>query len=405
MGYDFNVEKEPTFRFGQAGFSLVEMIVVTAVFVIVVMIASESFNRIFSRSSTLSQREESNIEGVVALEMFRKDLVQAGFGLPWDFTGASPPAYSEATEDTADDYNDSATASKIPRAFAAGDNLDGATKGTLDKTDYLVLKGSPLTRNVAAQNWTYVNYSSTGKAPKRWSDGNLVDGDRVVVLKRGFSESGYTSKLMHNGNTFFTTYDADGLAAGFRPQVPGEMCFVYGISSDQDPRMPFNRSDYFLKRPSSIPTSCADNTGVLYKGVVNQDDGKISEIPIMDCVADMQVVFGWDINEDGVVDTYSNADGSTVSGTGSTSDIQATMVNAAKLRNMLKLVKVYLMVQDGGKDPTYRNNQKIIVGNEVLGEESLTKKYEVAELDAKKWTNYRWKIYRIVVTPKNLKAQ
>ncbi len=38
----------------------------------------------------------------------------------------------------------------------------------------------------------------------------------------------------------------------------------------------------------------------------------------MDCVADMQVVFGWDIDKDGDIDTYSDADGATVSGTGST---------------------------------------------------------------------------------------
>ncbi len=85
--------------------------------------------------------------------------------------------------------------------------------------------------------------------------------------------------------------------------------------------------------------------------------------------------------------------------------MQAAISDPAELRETLKFAKVYLMVQDGKRDSTYRNSQEIIVGNKSLGEESLTKKYSVADLDANNWTNFRWKVYRIVVTPLNLKAQ
>jgi prepilin-type N-terminal cleavage/methylation domain-containing protein len=401
MGNYYHAENKPSLRLGQAGFTLIEMVVVTAVFVIVMIVASEAFLRIMSRSNILSQREESNIEGVVALEMFRKDLVQAGFGLPLEFAGTSAPNYNEADEAPASTLNDSGTTTKLPRPFVSGNDLE-IVGGPLAKTDYLALKGSPLSRNEAARKWTYVNYSSVGKSPKAWSDDSLQNGDRVVVLKRAFSDTGYTSKLMHNGDTFFTTYDTAALDVNFRPQVQGETCYVYGISSDQDPRMPFNRSDYYVKRTADIPASCADNTGVLIKAVVKQVDGKLDEVPILDCVADMQVVFGWDTADDGVIDTYSNADGTVVSGTGTQSDVQAAMADAANLRKKLKLVKVYLMVQDGGRDPSFRNQQEIVVGNKDNGEESLTKKYTVANLAANNWTNYRWKVYRIVVTPKNL---
>ena len=405
MRNDFHTKKESASWLGQAGFTLIEMVIVTAIFVIVIIVVSETFSRLFSRATSLSNREESNIEGIVGLEMFRKDLVQAGFGLPWDFAGDTPPVYNEATEDPANLYNDSGTVNRIPRAILAGNNLVVAG-GPLPNTDYLVLKGTPLARNDTAQKWSYVKF---GDPPKEWSNGSLNTGDRVIVLKRNFSETGYKSELMHVGDTFYCPYNTVGLPPAFSPQVQGETFYVYGISPDQNPRMPFNRSDYYVKRPASIPQSCADNTGVLYKSevinIAGTGGGTRLEIPIMDCVADMQVVFGWDIDGDGNIDTYSDADGSTTSGTGTQTQVKAAISDAEVLRNTLKLVKVYLMVQDGKRDSTYRNSQKIIVGNETLGEESLTKKYEVADLDANNWTNYRWKVYRIVVTPLNLKAQ
>jgi len=385
----------------QAGFTLVEIIVVMAIFIMVIIIATDSFKTIITRSNLLSRSAESNIEGVVGLEMFRHDLNQAGFGLPWSFDAASPPQYDEADVAPANNYNDKP--SGIPRAFLAGNNLESA--GILEKTDYLVLKGSPLATNNTSQRWSYVNYSSEGSSkPKIWSSANLTDGDRVIVLRRAFTSTGYMNQLVYDSTDpakFFTTYSKDGFAAGqqaFSPAYPQESFYLYGIST-QDPRMPFNRSDYFVKRPASIPEYCADNTGVLYKTNIQHADGKLNEIPVLDCVADMQVVFGWDLDEDGTVDTYSDADGSTVNG-GSQTVVQNTMLDSKQLRNRLKLVKVYLLVQDGRRDPNFTNVKDIIVGN--TDEQSLTKKYDVAAINANKWTNYRWKLYRIVVSPKNL---
>lgn len=387
----------------QAGFTLVEMLVVMGVFIIVIMIAGDSFIRILKYSGLLSRSAESNIEGVVGLEMFRHDLNQAGFGLPWGFSGSSPAQYQEADKAPGNSCNDSPNG--IPRAFAAADNL--TVSGVLNGTDYLVLKGTSLAANNASQRWTYVNYSSVGSLkPRIWSSGNLADNDRVIVLRRGFADSGYQNQLVYDNsdpNTFFTTYSKDGFSEtqqAFSPSYPQETFFLYGVTPEGlDPRMPFNRSDYFIDRPAGIAQYCAKNTGVLYKSNVKHADGNLDKIPIMDCVADMQVVFGWDMNEDGVIDALSNANGDTVTG-GNAAAVQNTMQNAAQLRTRLKVVKVYLMVQDGRRDPNFTNDKTIIVGN--TDEKSLTKVYDVSKLDTNGWLNYRWKIYRIVVNPKNL---
>jgi hypothetical protein len=74
------------------------------------------------------------------------------------------------------------------------------------------------------------------------------------------------------------------------------------------------------------------------------------------------------------------------------------MESPEEIRNKLKYIKVYIMAQEGRKDTSYTNNATIVVGD--IG--SLTKSYDVSALAAKGWLNYRWKIYRIIVRPKNL---
>jgi len=396
---------------GEAGFTLVEMIVVTAVFVIVIIIASDSFNRILTHSNILTKRIESNIEGIVGLEMLRHDLNQAGFGLPWNFS--STPNYSEASGTPASNYNDAGGG--VPRAFLAGDNLAAADSSQPDKTDYLVLKGTSLARNEASQRWTYVNYSSVGSTkPKVWSSGNLKDGDKVIVIRRAYTEEGFRNQLVipssgTSAGKFYTSFSTNGLGSGFEPILQQETHYIYGVDPDSEIKRPFNRSDYYISRPTTgIPSMCAEHTGILYKATLNQNNGNFNQIPILDCVADLQVVFGWDMNEDGVIDTVSNADGSTVSssaGYNSANVKDDTIKNPELIRNRLKLVKVYLLVQDGRRDPNYKNTKDIIVGNKELGEESVTKKITVADIDANKWSHYRWKVYRIVVDPKNLTLQ
>jgi hypothetical protein len=179
---------------------------------------------------------------------------------------------------------------------------------------------------------------------------------------------------------------------------------------------------------------CAPGTGILYKTTVNHADGKLNYMPLLDCVADMQVVFGWDVNADGLItesSAYSN--NVAVSGTASGATITDIMLDAAvttsygtrrnRIRETLKYIKVYIMAQDGRKDLNF-NNTDVVMNNTysvVVGDAntstsntttgslsnsasnvSITKGYTAAELTNKGWNNYRWKIYRIVVRPKNL---
>ena len=85
------------------------------------------------------------------------------------------------------------------------------------------------------------------------------------------------------------------------------------------------------------------------------------------------------------------------------------------VRAKLKYVKLYIMVQEGRKKPDYTNTNNLInntlavvvgdVGPNPPSNAALTRGYSAANLTTLGWLNYRWKIYRIVVRPKNLSSK
>lgn len=414
------------------GFTLIEVIVTMALVLVIIMISGSAFDTIIKNTSKLTSSEEGNIEGVVGLEIFRHDLQQMGFGLPHAYSTA--PVYSEAAAGSvlANSLNDAP--SGVPRAFVSLDSATGtnASYNVLPGSDYLGIKATTVGRNRTSQKWTFLAYTSMGgKSPNRWinADDNLIDSQsKVVVLNRSFSSGIITNTLVYNAgdpSIYWANYYDDSLAdTAFYPTSPQQVYYLYGVD-DSALRMPFNRSDYFVARPSDttrIPTTCAPNTGILYKANVNHGDGLLSYIPILDCVADMQVVYGWDFNGNGVFDETSayNSSSITVSnGAGSTTtsaDVISAMTNADTVRKKLKYIKVYIMAQDGRRDPNFTNNSKIVVGDL----EGLTKGYDIdsgggaTKLSncggrtinpcnaSNNWLHYRWKIYKIVVRPKNL---
>lgn len=421
------------------GFTLIEMIVVMAVFVVIIMITADSFKTILTQMTKITKSEESNIEGVVGLEMFRHDLQQAGYGLPFSYL--SQISCIEAGFTPASNYNDctGSITSGVPRAVVAGNDLGAVAGATGDEatnilagTDYLALKGSTLGMNETAKRWTYMPYSSetTGKLkPRIWQTGNLIDGasadaSRVIVLKKTYTSSGYSNQMITSSNPaiYWARYYADGFAdTAFNPTLKEEVYYLYGIKAGDPLGMPFNRADYFVARPTStgkIPSFCHENTGILYKGVVvhanSAADAKLTYIPLLDCVADMQVIFGWDLDDgqgsegqDGLIDTYSTPLGSggaiTVQSSAAPSAstmqarVTAALADPERLRNSLKVVKVYLLAQVGRRDANYQSpSSSIVLGDAAT--DGITKSYTLSS----DMRNYHWKIYRLVVRPKNL---
>jgi Tfp pilus assembly protein PilW len=65
------------------GYTLVELLIVMVLFITVILISTSAFNKVLSTSVQQVKSSESNIQGVVGLEIMRSDLERAGYGLPW----------------------------------------------------------------------------------------------------------------------------------------------------------------------------------------------------------------------------------------------------------------------------------------------------------------------------------
>ena len=404
------------------GFTLIEMLVVCLIFIVVLLLVARSFNAVLSESSKLTKSETSNVTGIVGLEMLRHDLMQAGYGLPTETSTA--PYTGEAAFGLSASANDSTTAPQSlndpltgpPRPIAAlersgagcaaltGVQPDNQNYSLVPCSDYLSLKGTNLGSAPAAQRWTYLN----GATPDGWRSAadTPAANDSVVVLNKGFSNGTNSATLVPTASGGFSYSFGPAAFANLSGQK-ASLLSVYGVGTGTL-RMPFNRADYFVATPPSaaqMSASCAPGTGVLYRAEVSQVDGSLNYSPLLDCVASMQVVFGWSLySNSGVVDTWSNADGTVSTGSSSAATIAALLpaanssqANAPSIRNNLKVVKVYLLAQNGPRDPSYTSPSPILVGDP--DNTSLTYSYDIAGAGLQ---HYRWKLYTLSVTPKNL---
>ncbi|MBI5676462.1 MAG: prepilin-type N-terminal cleavage/methylation domain-containing protein [Nitrospirae bacterium] len=408
----------------EAGFSLVELLIAMLMFVFVIAASSQMFTAMLTQFKQQSKIAETSTEGIIGLEILRQDVEHAGYGLPWAIpAGITTDTYNEAEEadpcgsgGSADpsDYNDS-TLLNPPRAVLNGNN------NCTNNSDYLVLKATNIATNNASSKWTYLRALNI---IKEWEPDTerLETSDRVIVLNLTATRAlvadetgeGFTTRYLENGG------DPDSLAnANFAPPDNTITRTVYGVTPPVTGgvgtplRMPFNRADYYVDIPDdNMPSRCADNTGVLYKSTLNHADGELTPLPLLDCVADMQVGYGIDTDPtpDGVVNCYVN----------NLADVLAA-VDAENIRNRVRDIRVYILAHEGQIDRDFTfdapvDTSSIRVGEPfnvlpggnactALGEDDLGKMFDLADISTtdSPWQNYRWKLYTIVTKPYNLR--
>lgn len=369
-------------KLSEAGFTLTELLITMVVFVLAIAAASQIFTGLLTQFKQQSKIAETNIEGIIGLEILRQDLEHAGYGLPWSYSGAVP-GYTEATSAPASSYNDTATTP--PRAILSGNNT--GTNGS----DYLVIKAVNVARNDPSRKSTRL--ISTLPYVRTWTlpDGvtpdpneNPAGTDRVIVIRGG---AGASLRELVTSGTFYTTY-ANVVNTPWRPSDATDNRIVYGINdnSASAPTMPFNRADYYI-RPLAVGElqRCAPGTGVFEKVPVNHGGTLTNFLPLLDCVADMQVIYRRDTNDDGTIDN-------------TTDDI--TALTAQQIREQVKEVRVYIIAHEGQRDTTYTSAAIIIVSDPDFGNI-----YAPAAGFAVPDRNYRWKVYTIVVKPENLRGE
>ncbi len=411
------------------GFSLVEMLVVMAIFSIVIALAGSAFKSLLGQSNLQTKSAVSQIGGIIGLELQRRDLELAGLGLPTAISRSI--SYTEAVSFPAKAFNDGNGAPGVvpPRAVVSGD-YDKATNklvnssgvsvdaGTI-QSDYLVVKATVLGSDTTAQKWTYIHYSSATKAaPHVWDSNNLGTpaAEMVTVVKQYYESGKYIKELVVTpagvyAGEFSSTDVPAALATGVTA-LPSDLYFIYGLARPGSAvKMPFNRADYFVDKAAdskNIPLRCAPNTGILYKELFNQD-GTSTKFALLDCVGDMQVLYSLDMNEDGTPGTFANANGSTVAGPelATAASVQATLNDAQLLSSRLKEIRLFFLTHEGGQDRLYDFTRDSILVSDVLYG-ALGRTWNIADMSARfgsNWRNYRWKVYAMSVKPRNLGNQ
>lgn len=352
----------------EEGFTLIEMLISIAISMFVLAAALTFFLISVKQYKVQTKIVETNVEGILGLELFRQDLESLGFGLPWNPSPLPGPAYTERPFETVaiaalDDTPNP------PRPVVGIDNA----AFTVNQSDYLVIKSARVGMGDAAGKWTTLKQSTVKRT---WvpAGENIAANDYVIVLSVGTTDANRRS-LVTSG-TPYTQYNNTN---GFIPTEPFSANIVYGIG-DVLPVRPFNRAEYYISN-AGVPQRCAPNTGILVKAVVAHDaSGSTPDLlPLLDCVADMQVVYGLDTNADGAVEPPWLSD---ISG-----------MTAANIRTQLAEVRVHILAQEGERDVAYTTpTDNIFVGSEGQGR----------DFDVSGNRNYRWRVYSIVVKPKNL---
>ncbi len=361
---------EETMMKQEAGFTIVELLLVMIIFVFVLAGTSELFVAMVRGYKQQSKIAQTNIEGIIGLEMLRRDIEGAGYGLPWQMSGIS---YDEATSADAT-LNDST--SNPPRAIVNGDGLGP----DIADADYLVIKAVNVAGNSTCTKWTDLKSSPPPTTSWIPSTENLTPAERVVVISPG-TPTAFNSRTLVASTTF-------GGVLAFAS--PNETRIVYGV----DPanlRMPFNRADYSISTSVPRPGRCAQGTGVLVKRVVKQSDGGFDSentFPLLDCVADMQVSFKLDRNGNGTLDN------TTVLRDGAGAEL-----TAQQIRSQLKEVRVDILAHEGQMDTSYTYfSSTVLVGQSA----SLGRNFDFVAQGIPNWQNYRWKVYTLILSPSNL---
>lgn len=403
--YD-NIEETMIRR--ETGFTLIELLITMVIFVLVIAASSQIFTGLLTQFKQQSKIAETNIEGLVGLELLRQDIEHAGYGLPWNITGVidadndgnfwehlagyseaasagspNPANFNDATRDIDGDANDG----EAPRAILSDNNTG------LNGSDYLVIKAINVARNATSQKWTHLRSGNvlTAWTPdcenvNRNQDCSTNNNVRVIVLAPGSTNANGRSLVVSATGAFFTQYNN---TAGFVPLDAFGTHIVYGADTSTNLIMPFNRADYYI-RSTNVPQRCAPNTGILEKVVVNQADGTLTNfMPLLDCVADMQIVYLADTNNDGTIDGNTDDIANLVDSNGN------GVIDAQEIREQVREVRVYILAHEGQYDSNYTYPNQVI----TVGEFGMGSNFDLAATIGTNWQNYRWKTYTIAVNP------
>lgn len=360
---------------------MLELLIVMGIFMIVITASSQMFVSLLSEFKQQSKITVTNIEGILGLEMMRRDIENAGYGLPWD----GLTNYQELTNPVGELYNPAQfndAPTNPPRAIFSGNGTGW------QGTDRLVVKAINVAMNSTSEHWNFL-YTSPAVSTNVWTPAadNLLATDHIIVISQ---DANSRILVPHTLGGFSNTFSN---VAGFSTNR-SDPSVVYGVDPNTPLKMPFNRADYYVQQPvtaSDLPRYCAAGTGILYKAVIaHNSTGFLTPQPLLECVADMQVAFVNDVNGDGTVMQKFE-------------DISNIVAYPADtIRSQVKEVRVYILAQEGQRDRNYTYPNPTPRVGQIGGDIGDVGRNFDLNANITDWSHYRWKLYTLVVKPSNL---
>jgi prepilin-type N-terminal cleavage/methylation domain-containing protein len=338
---------------GRSGFTLVELMITIVVLFLVMNAVFSFFLGTISIYKKESKIIETGVETIVGLEILRKDVESAGYGLPWRITAA----YLEPSAPSG--FGDSGAP---PRAIL---NADGGTSAS----DRLVIKAASVGLSPTCQKSTRM---TEGPDIRSWGQASLdfQAGDRIVVIEPGTTLA--TAREFIATDTFAN--------AGLHAPGAGAVRLIYGLGPGV---MPFNRAEYMIET-TDVPQLCAPGTGLLVKRVVDNTGLALGPaLPLLDCVRDFQVSFG--INSAGGGSTIDNV----------VADLSG--YTAEDIRDRLRDIRISILAQEGRRDLKFDYGRD----NTFVGNSDLVTVGRFVDVSTVR--DYRWKIHNLVIRPTSLR--
>lgn len=371
----------------QRGFTIVELLVTMVIVSIVIGLTYASFNTVMKDVKSETKSMEAIMDVLTGLEIMRLDLAHMGFGLAEQGHNDNnnrkeePCAYPVRTIKT--DNNN-------PPNCTPTVGADDIVNVHANKSQALIIRSTVNTTNELTYGWTtYVcgedNITGINLFSQTGQSYNPIQGnDDVVIMTQGFKFLSRTK--FNNVNGFCNEQDRILLA------FPVDISVSNGCE-----RQYCNRINYRLRGTNNL-AACHPKTFPLERVV-----GGGTGMPIINCVANFQVRFRRDTNNDGKIDDHQE------------------IYNFSNKDGTLNRVDVYLLIQDSTYDPDFNNNMTatdLTVREDFNGDGDTNDTGETLNLATTtpacqgtdittnptcfaNFTNYRWRIIKLSAQPKN----
>ena len=329
------------------GFTIAELLVTIFIIGVVLGAAYFTYIKLLKGFKSESSKIETQIENLVGLEILRLDLEHIGYGIPNNETSKII------------DWN--------------GSNL--ILRSTLNNTDSIT-RGYLLAKCVAGT----LEVTYDGRENTSATYVSVIDADTKNFFAKGeIQTSGSIQTIGLNGKKVSCTLDKVYIAYPVRQNV-------YNGTANGCTDSLCEEISYTLSQANLI-NRCNVNTSNLIRKV---GPSATSGEPVLNCVADFKVTFDLDTNGDGVIGT-SEADQTSLPSTN------------GDIRNQLKAINIYILVQEGRYDPNFTYNQAVNCSATPGKCININNGNNIQELQLPAgYEHYRWKLLMIKVKPMDL---